>query len=134
MGLDGLLTGPGGWMAVAAIIFLVLMTNACHEGGHALVAWWAAGTSSALESASIVEGADVGATGVFVPEADGAPLTFSAEGDGTFTDAETGSTWNLLGEAVDGELAGTRLDAYVHVDTFWFAWSTFRPDTVVVTG
>ena len=102
--------------------------------GRPLVAWWAAGTSSALESASIVEGADVGATGVFVPEADGAPLTFSAEGDGTFTDAETGSTWNLLGEAVDGELAGTRLDAYVHVDTFWFAWSTFRPDTVVVTG
>ncbi len=41
MNLDGLLKGPGGWAAVAAIIFLVLMTNACHEGGHALVAWWA---------------------------------------------------------------------------------------------
>ena len=41
MNLDGLLKGPGGGAAVAAIIFLVLMTNACHEGGHALVAWWA---------------------------------------------------------------------------------------------
>lgn len=102
--------------------------------GRPLVAWWAAGTSTALGSASIVEGADVGATGVFVPEVDGTPLTFSAVGDGTFTDAETGSTWNLLGEAVDGELTGAGLDPYIHVDTFWFAWSTFRPDTEVVTG
>ena len=103
-------------------------------GERPLVAWWAAGTSSALDSASIVDGADVGATGVFAPEVDGRALTFSAEGDGTFTDAETGSTWNLLGEAVAGELAGARLDPYAHVDTFWFAWSTFRPDTMIVTG
>lgn len=41
MNIRGLLDGPGGWASVAAIIFLVLMTNACHEGGHALVAWWA---------------------------------------------------------------------------------------------
>jgi Protein of unknown function (DUF3179) len=103
-------------------------------GGRPLVAWWAPGTASALESERIVDGADVGATGVFVPEVDGTPLTFSAVGDGTFTDAETGSTWSLLGEAIAGDLIGSRLDAYVHVDTFWFAWSTFRPDTDVVTG
>jgi len=103
-------------------------------GGRPLVAWWAAGTASALESERIVDGVDVGATGVFVPEADGTPLTFSAAGDGTFTDTETGSTWNLLGEAVAGDLAGSRLEPYVHVDTFWFAWSTFRPDTEIVTG
>lgn len=103
-------------------------------GGRPLVAFWAAGTASALESSAITEGVDVGATGVFVPEVDDTPLTFSAGGDGSFVDAETGSTWNLLGEAVAGELAGTQLEAYVHVDTFWFAWSTFRPDTEIVTG
>lgn len=102
-------------------------------GGRPLVAWWAPGTASALQSERIVDGFDVGATGVFVPEVNDMPLTFSAEGDDTFRDAETGSTWNLLGEAVDGELTGSRLEAYVHVDTFWFAWSTFRPDTDVVT-
>jgi hypothetical protein len=102
--------------------------------GRPLVAFWAAGTSSALENSTIADGVDVGSTGVFVPEIDGTALTFSAQGDGTFTDAETGSTWNLLGEAVGGELAGARLDAYVHVDTFWFAWSTFRPDTELITG
>ena len=103
-------------------------------GGRPFVAFWAAGTASALESSAIAEGADVGATGVFLPEVDGASLTFSADGAGTFIDAETGSSWNLLGEAVEGELAGARLDALIHVDTFWFAWSTFRPDTEIVTG
>jgi len=40
MDLRSLTNGPGGWASVAAIIFLILMTNACHEGGHALLAWW----------------------------------------------------------------------------------------------
>ena len=31
---------PQGWLLLAGIIFSILMTNACHEGGHALVAWW----------------------------------------------------------------------------------------------
>jgi Zn-dependent protease len=31
---------PRGWLIIAAMIFLILMTNACHEGGHALAAWW----------------------------------------------------------------------------------------------
>jgi hypothetical protein len=46
------------------------------------------------------------------------------------TDAETGSTWDVRGEAVGGPLAGERLamvaDAYV---VFWFAWSVYYPDT-----
>jgi hypothetical protein len=103
-------------------------------GGEPLVAFWAAGTSSALESRSIADGVDVGATGVFVPEADGTELTFMAAGDGTFRDDQTGSAWNILGRAIDGELAGETLRAYAHVDTFWFAWSTFRSDTEVLTG
>ena len=103
-------------------------------GGEPLVAFWAAGTSSALQNSTISEGVDVGATGVFLPVANGEALTFTADGDGTFTDEETSSTWNILGEAVDGELAGEHLDPYVHVDTFWFAWSTFRTDTEVLTG
>jgi len=103
-------------------------------GDEPLVAFWTAGTSSALQDATISQGVDVGATGVFVPELDGRTLTFTAGDDGTFVDAETSSTWNIFGEAVDGELGGERLDAYVHVDTFWFAWSTFRTDSEVLTG
>jgi hypothetical protein len=46
----------------------------------------------------------------------------------------TGRTWNvaLRGRATGGPLAGTQLDAVPHVDTFWFAWAAFRPDTTVI--
>jgi len=102
-------------------------------GGDALVVWWQPGTTSALDDASIVDGDDIGATGVFVPVVDGERLTFSAS-DGGFVDDETGSTWNLLGHAITGPLEGERLEAVVHVDTFWFAWSAFRPDTAVASS
>lgn len=45
---------------------------------------------------------------------------FSVSGVG-FTDIETGSIWNILGEAVDGPLAGEWLTKLVHGDHFWFA-------------
>ena len=58
-------------------------------------------------------------------------LTFSLAGGGgpfTMTDAETGSSWNALGDATAGPLAGERLtpiaDSFL---AFWFAWSIFYP-------
>ena len=100
----------------------------------AFVAWWTAGTASALDSSSVADGYDVGATGVFLPEAAGTALTFIAAAEGLFIDDQTGSSWNVLGHAVSGELKGKRLEALSHVDTFWFAWSTFQPDTGLVTA
>jgi hypothetical protein len=99
--------------------------------GRDLTVWWAAGTASALDASDIADGDDVGATGVFVPVVDGKTLSFRAE-NGSFIDNETGTTWNLLGTAVSGPLEGRRLEQVAHVDTFWFAWSTFRADTTVV--
>ena len=91
------------------------------------------GTASALDSSEIRSGADVGATGVFIPVADeGTELTFAPAESDTFVDDQTGSTWNILGEAIEGPLAGTQLERVTHVDTFWFAWSTFRPDTAIL--
>jgi len=100
-------------------------------GGTDLVFFWQPGTASALDAADVAGGEDVGATGVFVPVADGQTLTFTATEDG-FVDDETGSTWNLLGQAVDGPLAGSQLEAVEHVDTFWFAWSAFQPDSAII--
>jgi len=99
--------------------------------GTDLVLFWAPGTASALDAGDIAAGDDIGATGVFVPVAGDQELAFTASGD-SFVDDETGSTWNLLGHAVDGPLAGSTLDPVEHVDTFWFAWSAFRPDTAIV--
>ena len=100
-------------------------------GDTDVVVFWQPGTASALDTADIASGDDVGATGVFVPVVDGQELTFAAT-DAGFVDDQTGSTWNLLGSAIAGPLAGEQLEAIAHVDTFWFAWGAFRPDSAVV--
>jgi Protein of unknown function (DUF3179) len=100
-------------------------------GGTELVVWLEPGTASALDTASVAEGKDVGASGVFVPVVDGRTLSFQRTDDG-FVDDQTDSRWNVLGQATDGPLAGNTLEPVVHVDTFWFAWGSFLPDTRIV--
>jgi hypothetical protein len=99
--------------------------------GRRLVVWAKPGTTSALDASAVAEGRDVGATGVFVSAASGQELHFESAGD-AFRDRETDSTWDVLGRATAGPLAGGSLEPVEHVDTFWFAWATFRPDTTIV--
>ena len=94
---------------------------------------WKAGQVTALETAIIVSGRDVGSVGVFSPLVDGRQLTFDATSDG-FVDAETASEWDITGAAIAGPLAGTQLEQIHHLDTFWFAWSTYQPGTDFVEG
>lgn len=102
--------------------------------GRAVTLWHAPGTASALHRPRVADGDDVGATGVFYADrlADGrpAPGPFRRVG-GSFVDGQ-GGTWNLLGEAVEGPLRGARLEPVPHVDTFWFAWSTYRPGALLL--
>ena len=107
--------------------------NALNEtvGDQPIVILWKSGQASALDRASVGEGVDVGTAGVFDPMVDGTVLVFSAE-DSSFVDETTGSTWNLAGEAIEGPLTGTRLERLDHLDTFWFAWSTYKPGTALV--
>lgn len=69
----------------------------------------------------------------YEPRADGRELGFEVR-DGSIVDLETGSTWRYDGFAVEGPLAGTRLEpveeAYV---SFWFAWAIFQPETEIWT-
>ena len=87
-------------------------------------------TDGALDGGSIASSRDVGATGVYERAVDGRTLTFRANGDG-FVDVETGTRWNLLGQAIGGTLKGRTLTPVVHVDVFWFAWAAFKPDTLI---
>ena len=51
--------------------------------------------------------------------------------EGKILDTATGSTWNALGHATNGELTGQRLqqlDTGVH---FAFAWMAFDPDAII---
>ncbi len=108
-------------------------TTAGAVGGDPVVIFWKAGQSSALEQSELSAGRDVGTVGVFSPTVGDRTLEFVVEND-EFVDAQTGTTWNLLGAAVGGELEGSQLTPVVFVRTFWFSWSTFRPDTTLVEG
>lgn len=101
------------------------------DGSPATV-WHVPGTSTALEAESVFDGRDVGAVGVFSPILGGEELTFTRDGD-TFSDG-AGSTFNILGQAIDGPLGGQQLTAIEHLDTFWFAIAAFQPDSVIVTS
>jgi hypothetical protein len=103
------------------------------QGGRDLVVFYTSGTSSALGDRTIAAAEDVGATGVFDPNLDGQTLTFQRDGQ-AIVDAETGSTWNILGQAIDGPLAGRQLEPIVHGDHFWFSWAAFKPDTVIYSA
>jgi hypothetical protein len=93
--------------------------------------WWRPGTASALDAGTVSAGTDVGAAQAFSPDVDGKTLHFEADGEG-FRDRETGSTWDFFGRATAGPLAGTSLDPVTHLDSFWFAWAAFHPDTRIV--
>ena len=101
--------------------------------GRDIVVLFQPGTASALDQSSIADSRDVGATGVFDAVLDGQTLTFRASADG-FADDQTGSAWNVLGQAISGPLAGQSLTPIVHGNHFWFAWAAFAPDAEVYQG
>jgi hypothetical protein len=96
--------------------------------GSEVVVFWQPGTASALDSSRIAEGDDVGAGVAFSPIVDGQVLTFSLV-DGKIIDDQTGSQWDVFGQATSGELAGTQLEPVVSVNHFWFSWAAFKPET-----
>jgi hypothetical protein len=97
-------------------------------GDTDLVIWHRTGQASALDDTEIADGQDIGTVGVFKPRTGTRTLTFAPVDEG-FRDSQTGSTWNVLGQAVSGPLDGEQLPPHTHLDTFWFAWVAFQPDT-----
>jgi len=102
-------------------------------GGRDLAVFFKPGTRSALDELLIGESNKIGATGLFDAELEGRKLTFRADGD-DFIDNETGSSWNILGQAIKGPSTGKRLTPIVHTNSFWFAIAAFKPDTQIYQG
>jgi len=101
-------------------------------GNQEIVIFYDDGTESAFRTSTRGQNYQTsGSTMMFSRKVNGLTLTFSVEEAGTITDAETGTTWDKFGTASEGELAGVQLEALVHGQEFWFAISTFRPDTEV---
>lgn len=95
-----------------------------------IAVFWAEGTASALDRRNIPEGRDTGAAVAYSRLLDGRELTFELS-DGKILDDQTGSAWNILGEAISGELIGRQLTPVVSINHFWFSWAAFRPETKI---
>jgi hypothetical protein len=67
-------------------------------GGEEIVVLWEAGTASALDSASLALGRDVGTAAAYSRSVDGRILTFAFDGS-SIHDQDTGSRWDVLGHA-----------------------------------
>jgi hypothetical protein len=99
-----------------------------HVGGKDVVVFWQAGVASALDTSEVAAGRDVGSGSAFTRQIDGQPIIISFDGT-AIKDERTNSTWNVFGEAVDGELKGKQLSPVVSINHFWFSWAAFRPET-----
>lgn len=99
-------------------------------GKTEIVIFHADGAASALDEAKISDSKDTGATGVFISETDGRKLTFVHDKN-EFVDEQTGSRWNILGQAIDGKLKGKQLRQISSGDYFAFAWLVFKPQTEI---
>ena len=97
-------------------------------GGRKIVVFFEKGVTSALDRGSIAGSRDIGTAGVFERLHDGKELSFRVTRD-HIADAQTGSTWTILGTATAGPLAGAHLTPVVHGQHFWFSWAVFRPTT-----
>lgn len=93
--------------------------------------FWQAGAASALDQTDIDSSRDVGMALMFERQLDsGRTLSFLHDGD-SFVDSETGSRWNIFGEAYEGPLAGSSLRQSHAATHFWFAWAAFHPATLL---
>jgi hypothetical protein len=97
-------------------------------GGEAVLVIWQAGTVSPLDSNTTASGRDVGAAAAFSRRLDGQTLSFLFLDEKIFDD-QTNSEWNILGQAIAGELKGKQLTPVVAINHFWFSWAAFKPKT-----
>lgn len=104
------------------------------EGVPIVAMWGAPDTVSAVNAPQIADSDAVGTGLAYERAVDGETLTFEAAGDSQFRDVQTGSTWDILGRAIDGPLAGKELTPVVQTNHFWFAWAAFNSGSPVCTG
>ncbi len=97
-------------------------------GGRPVVVFYDPEVASPLDSPEIPQGVDVGTAAVFDRAVNGKTLSFErGPKPGTFRDRETGSTWDMGGQATSGPLQGERLEQVESDDQFWFAVAAFFP-------
>lgn len=74
-----------------------------------------------------------GGVRVFIASIDGRSLTLRRDDEGRLVDEATGSTWDpVTGAAASDAMRGSALEPVPVTRAFWFAWSSFFPNTRVI--
>lgn len=81
---------------------------------------------------AVVENPDDGSVHIFIRSVDDDTLQFTVE-NGVLVDY-AGHPWSFAGEARDGPHEGRRLEEIPTHGVYWFAWSSFRPETSIYGG
>ena len=100
--------------------------------GQPILILWQKGVASALDTSIISEGNDVGSAAAYSRLLDNRMLTFEWSNE-QVRDVETGTIWDIFGNAVSGPLVGRKLTPAIAINHLWFSWAAFRPDTRVYT-
>jgi hypothetical protein len=58
-------------------------------------------------------------------------LEFSVK-NGKIEDQITGTVWNHKGQAISGQWSGAQLKSTESMESFWFTWIAYYPDTVLI--
>ena len=88
--------------------------------------------ASAVDKRKINESRDVLAAVAFSREVNDQKLDFELKSN-EIVDTQTNSTWNMFGEAIDGELKGARLKQIDRGVYFSFVWLDFYPKSKIFT-
>ena len=103
--------------------------NDTYQGVHAVL-FHSENTISVMDAGEISKSRSIGSVTVFDPLVDGRHLTFEKKGK-SFTDHQTGSSWDITGHCFKGKLEGSQLMILPHSNHFAFAWLAFYPDSEI---
>ena len=90
------------------------------------------GMASAVDKPLIKYAREVLAAAAFSRYIDGEVLDFIIS-EGEITDKQTGSVWNMFGEAIAGKYKGRRLEQVDRGVYFAFVWLDFYPSSIIFT-
>ena len=93
-------------------------------GDRAVLVLYHLATATAIPYSRVVDGQLL--TFRILSRSDDLPLAFA--------DVETGSEWNMLGEALAGPLKGAQLEQIPAYNSMWFGWSAYWPETRLWNG
>jgi hypothetical protein len=100
--------------------------------GNPIVVFASGKLYSVLDASSIVESRHLVEATAWrrIPVGRSNALDFEVR-QGKIYDTQTGSQWNALGQAVMGEMKGSRLESVESGVHFAFAWLAFNPQTEI---